>query len=131
MQSVLEAQALVLNINLQNFEASLDKFTEMTHKAAVAGNPQVDRYRRLAHMRTVVDTMKEFPAIMMMTAKGDDDTAAWMLEEFQARITPEFVSSVEECKNIFSQTWSNADMAPLGLIWWVANDCIKKYGKTD
>lgn len=131
MQSVLEVQALALNTSLIVFEASLDKFTEMTHKAAVGGNPQVERYRRLAHMRTVVDTLKHFPAIMTMTAKGDVDTAAWMLEEFQARITPEFVSSVEECKNIFSQSWSNREMAPLGLIWWVANDCIQKYGKND
>lgn len=125
MKSVFEAQAFVLNTAIQQFEATLDKFARAIHEAALKA-PQTERYRRLAQMGLVLETIRHFPAMLIMQSRGQGE---WMLEEFEARITPDFIEAVNECHLIYSQSWTNPDMAPLGIIWWISQEIIEKHGR--
>lgn len=117
MQSTSEAKALVLANACKAMKDTIERWDVQVLAAEAKGQDMAYWRERMQHIRTVLATAEEFPAIIILSSASE-----WMKEEIEARKTLDFLTSLKECEILFNNASTNEQMAPLGIIVWMLNE---------
>jgi len=110
----------VLSSALSRSLEALDGF-----RSALAGKPVTDaRWHRLASLDRLCRLMDEFPTILLIQGRTQH---FWMDEEINARMTEDFIATVDAVGEIYFQSSHSPKMTDIGIVWFVAKEIVEAW----